>query len=52
MCSILEIIVCPFDLYLFAIVLSVLLRFMDSDFFFGISKLFLNILKMCDLIVN
>ena len=33
--------VCPFVLFLFAIVLSVLLRFTDSDNPFGIFKLFL-----------
>ena len=31
----------PFVLFLLVIVLSVLLRFMDSDYHFGISKLFL-----------
>jgi hypothetical protein len=33
--------VCPFVFYLLAIVLSVLLRFTDSDYCFGIFKLFL-----------
>jgi len=32
---------CPFVLFLLAIVLSVLLRFTDSDYPFGIFKLFL-----------
>jgi len=32
-----------FVLFLFAIVLSVLLRFMDSDYPFGIFKLFLHL---------
>jgi hypothetical protein len=35
--------VCPFVLFLLAIVLSVRLRFKDSDYPFGIIKLFLNI---------
>jgi hypothetical protein len=39
---ILLIIVCPFVLLLLAIVLSVLLRFTDSDNLFGIFKLFLK----------
>ena len=34
-------VVCPFVLFLLAIVLSVLLRFSDSDYPFGIFKLFL-----------
>jgi hypothetical protein len=34
-------VVCPFVLFLLAIVLSVLLRFTDSDYPFGIFKLFL-----------
>ena len=37
---ILQIVVCPFVLFLLAIVLSLLLRFMDSDYSFGILKLF------------
>ena len=32
-------VVCPFLLFLLAIVLSVLLRYTDSDYPFGISKL-------------
>ena len=39
---VLQIIVCPFVLFLLAIVLSVLLRFTDSDYPFGIFKLFLK----------
>jgi hypothetical protein len=35
-----EIVVCPFVLFLLAIVLSVLLRYTDSDYPFGIFKLF------------
>jgi hypothetical protein len=38
---VLEIVVCPFVLFLLAIVLSVLLRYTDSDCPFGIFKLFL-----------
>jgi len=38
---VLSIIVCPFVLFLLAIVLSVLLRYMVSDCPFGIFKLFL-----------
>jgi len=34
------IVVCPFVLFLLPIVLSVLLRFTDSDYLFGIFKLF------------
>ena len=37
---VLLIVVCPFVLFLLAIVLSVLLRYTDSDFSFGIFKLF------------
>jgi hypothetical protein len=33
---------CPFVLFLLAIVLSVLLRYTDSDYPFGIFKLFLS----------
>jgi len=36
------IVVCPFVLFLLAIVLSVLFRFMDSDYPFGIFRLFLQ----------
>jgi len=39
--SILWIVVCPFVLFLLAIVLSVLLRYSDSDYPFDIFKLFL-----------
>ena len=38
---VLSILVCPFSLFLLAIVLSVLLRYTNSDYTFGISKLFL-----------
>ena len=38
---VLYIVVCPFVLFLLAIVLSVLLLFMASDYSFGIFKLFL-----------
>ena len=37
-----QIVVCPFLICLFAIVLSVFLRFTDSDYPFGIFKLFLH----------
>ena len=40
---VLQIVVCPFVLFLLAIVLSVLLRHTDSDCPFGIFKLFLNV---------
>jgi hypothetical protein len=43
MCSDLKIVVCPFVLFRLAIMLSVLLRFMDSDYPFGIFKLFLHV---------
>ena len=39
---VLQIVVCPFVLFLLAIVLSVLLRYTDSDCPFDIFKLFLN----------
>ena len=39
---VLWIVVCPFILFLLAIVLSVLLRLTDSDYPFGIFKLFLS----------
>jgi hypothetical protein len=35
-------VVCPFVLFLFAIVLSVLFRFTASDYLFGIFKLFFH----------
>ena len=38
---ILQIVVCPVVLFLLAIVLSVLLRYTDSDYLFGICKLFM-----------
>ena len=38
---VLKIVVCPFVLFLLAIVLSVFLRYMASDYPFGIIKLFL-----------
>ena len=40
-CNVLEVVVCPFVLFLLAIVLSVLLRFSDSDYPFIIFELFL-----------
>jgi hypothetical protein len=40
---VLLIVVCPFVLFLLAIVLSVLLRYTDSDYPFGIFKLFFAI---------
>ena len=42
MCNVLQIVVRPFVLFLFAIVLSDLLRFTDSAHPFGIFKLFLS----------
>ena len=42
-CEVIVIVVCPFVLFLLAIVLSVLLRYTDSDYPFGIFKLFLII---------
>jgi hypothetical protein len=42
----LQIVVCPFVLFLLIIVLSVLLRYMDSDYPFGIFKLFLLLIAM------
>jgi hypothetical protein len=39
--NVLQIVVCPFVIFLLTIVLSVLLRFTDSDYPFGIFKLFL-----------
>ena len=41
---VLWIVVCPFVLFLLAIVLSVLLRYADSDYPFGIFKLFFYII--------
>ena len=41
---VLLIVVCPFVLFLLAIVLAVLLRYTDSDYPFGIFKLFLHAL--------
>ena len=40
---ILQIVVCPFVLFILAIVLSVHLRYTDSDYSFGIFKLFLHL---------
>ena len=39
---VLSIVVCPFVYFLLAIVLSLLLRYTDSDYPFGIFKLFLD----------
>jgi hypothetical protein len=49
---ILLIIVCPFVPLLLAIVLSVLLRFTDSDNLFGIFKLFLALPKYLQTLLN
>jgi hypothetical protein len=38
--------VCPFELFLFAIVLSVLLRYTDSDYPFGIFKFLAIVLSV------
>jgi hypothetical protein len=43
----LKVVVCPFVLFLLAIVLSVFIRYTDSDYPFGIFKLFLQ-----DIIIN
>jgi hypothetical protein len=47
---VLQIVVCPFVLFLLAIVLSVLLRYTDSDYPFGIFKLFLHKILLKDVI--
>ena len=39
----LQIVVCPFVLFLLAIVLSILLRFTDSNYPFGVFKIFLSL---------
>ena len=41
---VLQIVVCPFVLFLLASVLSVLLRYTDSDYPYGIFKLFLTLI--------
>ena len=43
MCMFLQIVVCPFVLFLLAILFSVLLRYTDSDYPFVIFKLFLEV---------
>ena len=43
---------CPFVLFLLAIVLSVLLRYTDSDYSFGIFKLFLHMKIHRNQIIN
>jgi len=43
LCSVLQIVVCPFLISLLAIVLSVLHRFTDFDYLYGIFKLFLQV---------
>ena len=53
---VLQIVVCPFVLFLLVIVLAVLLRYTDSDYTFGIFKLFLlnyviNVNTSCAIIV-
>ena len=50
MCMFLEIVVFPFVLFLLAIVLYVLLRYTDSDYSFGIFKLFLR--KILDIVIQ
>jgi hypothetical protein len=42
LCNVLWIVICPFVIFLFAIVLSFLLRFTDSNYSFAIFKLFLS----------
>ena len=50
MCSVYQIVVCPFFRFLLDIVLAVPLRFTDSDFPFGIFKLFFY--EMYDSVVD
>ena len=45
-------VVCNFILFLLAIALSVLLRYMDSDYTFGIFKLFLSMPMVIQKIVQ
>jgi hypothetical protein len=52
LCNVLQIDVCSFVLFLLAIELSVLLRFTDSDYPFGILKLFLYCNGETDLITE
>jgi hypothetical protein len=49
MCNVLKIVVCPFVIFLLTIVLSVLPRYTDSDYPFGIFKLFSGILLFLSL---
>ena len=49
---VLQIVVCPFVLFLLAIVLSVLLRYMDSDYPFGICKLFFHVIVVLTMKVS
>ena len=49
---VLQVIVCPFVLFLLAIVLSVLLRSTDSEYPFGIFKLFLHMKIHRNQIIN
>jgi hypothetical protein len=49
---VLYIVVCAFVIFLSAIVLSVLLRFTDSDYHFGIFKLFLALIYVLYVIVT
>ena len=49
---VLQVIVCPFVRFLLAIVLSVLLRYTDSDYPFGIFKLFLHMKIHRNQIIN
>ena len=44
---VLLVVVCPFVLFLLAIVLSFLLRYTDSDYPFGIFKLFIINVRLC-----
>jgi len=49
---VLYIVVCAFVIFLSAIVLSVLLRFTDSDYLFDIFKLFLALIYVLYVIVT
>jgi hypothetical protein len=48
MCSVLQIVVCPFVVFCLAIVLSVLFRLTESDDPFGIFKLFFRFSVECN----
>ena len=52
MCVALQVVVCPFVLFLLTIVLFVLLRFTDNDYPFAVFKLILDNLCKCYKYVN